>query len=274
MKRTDWDLLSVLTGTIALALALTRFLEAPLRPFMNAMILGSPLGVDLSVTGLTALLVLGLTVTGTAVFLRTHPSWLEVEPRRGPLFWIGPGLLSLALSLGLNRLDDSLAWAIALLACALIIPLALLIEYIDIGPAERRPAWQQWTRLALTHLTAVLLFTLIYDARTRSLLSGTAVFLVAALLAFRLFWPYAPHLTYAFQYAGVVGLALGQMTWVLNYGRLSGLQGGLLLFLLFYLLTGLLHQSLQGQFDDGGNGRRLALEYAGVIILALLLVLF
>ena len=124
----------------------------------------------------------------------------------------------------------------------------------------------------LIHLTAVILFTVIYDARLRSLVSGTAVLFTATLLAARLFWPLTANLRQTFTYAAVVGLALGQMIWVLNYWRLSGLQGGFLLLLLFYGVAGLLQQYLTGAYAYAGNGRRLLLEYGGVILIGLLLV--
>ena len=59
MKSTDYDLLSVLTGTMVLALALTRFLVIPLRPLLQVTVLGSPLSINLSAANLMILLILG-----------------------------------------------------------------------------------------------------------------------------------------------------------------------------------------------------------------------
>ncbi len=272
MKFTDFDLLSVLTGALLLTLALARFLETPIRPFMRATVFGSPLGLNLSAANLMVLLVLGLAVTGTAVFLQSHPAWPQADVKHSYMFWIVPGLLSVALLSWLNRLEDGVIWGGALLACAMLIPAALLIEYSAVDSARQPSSWPQWGQMALVHLTAVILFTLIYDARIRSLLSGTAVLLIAALLAARLFWVHNADLVRAFQYGGLVGLSLGQMTWVFNYAPMSGLQGGLLLLLLFYLLVGLLQQHLLGQFDDGENGRRILLEYGGITIIAFALI--
>jgi hypothetical protein len=126
--------------------------------------------------------------------------------------------------------------------------------------------------MMLVHLTAVALFTFIYDARLRSLLSATAISLVTVLLATRLFWESKDDLAQAFQYGGVTGLIIGQVTWGLNYWRLSGLQGGLCLLLVFYVVVGLIQQFQQGQLDDDLNGRRIILEYGGVAIVTLSLV--
>ncbi len=272
MKSIDFDLLSVLTGTMVLALALTRFLVIPLRPLLQVTVLGSPLTINLSAINLMIVVVLGLAVTGTTVFLRSHPYWDQADIKQTTMFWIVPGLLSMALVAWLNRMQSGMGWTAVLLGCAVLLPLALLVEYGEVDSAVTNFNWRPWVQMALVNLTAVILFTVIYDARLRSLVSGTAVLLIAALLAVRLFWPLTPDLRQTFLYAVMVGLLLGQMTWVFNYWRLSGLQGGLLLLLLFYGLTGLLQHYLAGQFEDEGNGRRILLEYGGVILIGLLLV--
>ncbi|MCB9420886.1 MAG: hypothetical protein H6667_13850 [Ardenticatenaceae bacterium] len=272
MKTTDFDLLSVLTGTMILALALTRFLVIPLRPLLQVTVFGSPLAINLSALNVMIVLVLGLAVTGTAVFLRSHPFWERAAVKHTTMFWIGPGLLSMALVAWLHRMHSGLGWTAVLLGCAILLPLALLVEYGEIDAAGQDGNWRPWVQTALFNLTAVILFTVIYDARLRSLVSGTAVLLIAVLLAARLFWPLTPNLRQTFTYAAIIGLVLGEMTWVLNYWRLSGLQGGFLLLLLFYGLTGLLQQYLAGQFEDKRNGRRILLEYGGVILIGLLVV--
>lgn len=272
MKSTDYDLLSVLTGAMVLALALTRFLVIPLRPLLQVTVLGSPLSINLSAVNLMVLLVLGLAVTGTAVFLRSHPFWDQAAIKNTTMFWIVPGLLSVALAAWLNQMHSSVGWTAVLLGSAVLLPLALLVEYGEVDLTVHGDNWRPWAQAALVHLTAVILFIVIYDARLRSLVSGTAVLLIAMLLAARLFWPLTPDLRQTFLYAAIVGLLLGQMTWVFNYWRLSGLQGGFLLLLLFYGLTGLLQQYLAGQFEEEGNGRRILLEYGGVIVIGLLVV--
>lgn len=272
MKSTDFDLLSVLTGTMVLALALTRFLEIPLRPLLQMTIFGSPLSLNVSALNLMILVVLGLAVTGTAVFLRSHPFWDQADIKHTTMFWIVPGLLSMALLAWLNRLHGGWGWTAVLLGCAILLPLALLVEYGEVDASTQ--AVNGWSRvqLALIYLTAVILFTVIYDARLRSLVSGTAVLLIGTLLAARLFWLLTPNLHQTFLYAAIVGLALGQMTWVFNYWQLSGLQGGFLLLLVFYGLTGLLQEYLAGQFEDTRNGRRILLEYGGILVIGLVLV--
>jgi hypothetical protein len=63
-----------------------------------------------------------------------------------------------------------------------------------------------------------------------------------------------------------MALVLGQLTWVLNYSRLSSPQGGALLLLAFYTLAGLMQQYLAGRFD-----RQVVQEYGAVALIGVLL---
>lgn len=267
LKYLDRGRLSMVTGSILLALALSRLLETPVRPLLRVTAFGSPLGFNLSATTVMSLIILGLAITGVTSLLHSQPLAATAQLDRRFMYWIVPGLLGIAMAGWLNRIENAAAWAAALLSCAALLPFVLLVEY---GVANRRPPdggpWLRWSQMALVHLTVVILFTLIYSARERSLLSGSAVLLVAVLLSARLFWIHTS-LSRAVTYGAVAGLILGQMTWVLNYWRLSGLQGGLLLLLLFYVVVGLIQQFLQGQF-----GQRIVLEYGSVALIALFLI--
>lgn len=266
-KYLDRGRLNVLTGAILLALALSRLLEMPIRPLLRITVLGSPLGFNLSATTVMSLIILGLTITGVTSLLQSQPLAPTSQHERRFLYWIVPGLLGMAMAGWLNRIEDATAWAAALLSCAALLPFALLVEYGAVN--HRQPGgapWLRWSQVALVHLTAVILFTLIYSARERSLLSGSAILLIAFLLSTRLFWIHTG-LSRAITYGAVAGLILGQMTWVLNYWRLSSLQGGLLLLLLFYVVVSLIQQFLQGQF-----GQRIVLEYGSVALIALFLI--
>jgi hypothetical protein len=120
----------------------------------------------------------------------------------------------------------------------------------------------------LVYLTALMGFVVVYGANLRGLLAGPLVFAGAGLLAARLLWPLVGDARRALLYGAVVGIAPGEMVWVLNYWPLSALQGGLVLLILFYVVLGLLQQWLLGTFN-----RRVVLEYSGVALLALALVM-
>lgn len=267
----DRDRLSVVTGAMVLALALARFLDAPVRPMaVNAF--GSPLGINLSATTLMVLLVTGMAVTGMEGLVRSHPLARQKKLGRSFIYWLVPAMLALALAGWLSRVENLGVWTVALLGSAILLPLAFAAEYAAVRPENGQDsgqsAWLQWGQSALIHLVAVLAFTLVFEWRARSLLSGTAVVVLATLLATRLLWPLVKRPADAVVYGGVVGLVLGQLTWVLNYERLSSLRGGLLLLLAFYVTAGLLQQFVLGRFN-----RQVVWEYSGVAVVGLLVVL-
>jgi hypothetical protein len=263
----DRDRLSVVTGALVLALALARFLDAPIRPFAIN-VFGSPLGINLSATTLMLLLITGLAVTGVEGLIRSHPLARRGQIGRTFIYWFVPGILALALAGWLSRVENLGMWTVALLGSSILLPLAFATEYAAVLSENRQSALLQWGHSALIHLVAVLAFALIFEWRARSLLSGTAVVLLATLLATRLFWSQANRPADAFVYGAVVGLVLGQLTWVLNYWRLSSLRGGLLLLLAFYVTAGLIQQFMLGRFN-----RQVVWEYSGVAVVALLVVI-
>jgi hypothetical protein len=263
----DRDRLGVVTGALLLAMALARLLDVPGRAFA-VNVFGSPLGVNLSETTILLLIVVGMTVTGTESIIRSHPQARRDQLPRSVMFWIVPGLLSLALAAWTSQFDDLGLWTLALLASSIVIPLALVAEYRAVNPEQRRDTWLQWSYMVLIHLVALAFFTVIYGARLRGLVSGPAILVATLLLASRLFWSLTGSGRVAMRHAVVPALILGQIAWVLNYVPLSALQGGLLLLVLFYATVGLMQQSLARPYTRG-----MLLEYGGVALIAVMAVL-
>ncbi len=273
-RNIDLNRLSVLAGGLLLPLAILRFLEIPSQPLIRATVLGSPLGLNLTATSLMMLIILGLTISAVSSLISTHPFTQHGDIQYRVMFWIVPALLNLALASLLNRIPDPRVWALVSLACAVIVPSGLIIEYDAVDQNKSETYLPMWVQELLIYLAAIIIFTLIYDARVRSLLSATAVSLVATLLSIRLFWRNQIPISRSLQYGGITGLILGQLTWGLNYLRMSGLQGGLFLLLVFYVVMGIIQQFIQGQFDDKQNSRRILLEYGVVATVTLFLILF
>jgi len=269
------DRLSVVTAALLLAMALLRVLEAPGR-VLQLNVLGSPLGVTFSPATVMLLIIAGLAVSGTELLLREHGALRERaeagESASTAMFWIVPVLLSLALAIWLNGLSDLGLWALGRVAAAVLVPLALAAEYatldVRVGQGGRMSGWLQWSYAVLVHLTALLGFMVVYGANLRGLLAGPLVFAGAGLLVARLLWPLVGDARRALLYGVVAGVGPGEMVWVLNYWPLSALQGGLVLLILFYVVVGLLQQWLLGTFN-----RRVVLEYSGVAVVAVVLVL-
>ena len=162
---------------------------------------------------------------------------------------------------------SSLIQVLALIVSGTLLALSLFGLYATV---ERgRPGFRRARLLvdALAYGSALLLFLFVYQARTRSLLSGTLIAFTAMLLAIEILRTVTDGPSTALIYGGIVGLVLGQVTWALNYWRLPGLTGGLLLLLTFYLLVGIAQQGLQDRLN-----RRVLLEFGIFALVALILI--
>ena len=263
----DRDRLSVLTGAILLALSMSKLLEAPVRS-LQFDLLGSQVGFDLSATTIMQLIVLGLGITAAESLVRSHPLARQGLLNRSGMYWIVPGLLLLGLATWLISVQEIGLWTAGLLISSVLIPISLASEYVAVDREDEGHSILRWAQMVLVHLLAFILYAAIFDYHGRSLLSGSAVLVITTLLAARLFWPIVDRSTEALIYGLTAGVLLGLMTWVLNYWRLSTLQGGLILLVLFYVTAGIIQQHLYGRLN-----RRIVLEYGGVGVLALLAII-
>jgi len=215
-----------------------------MRP-LGTEFLGSQLGVDLSARTIMPLIMLGLGITAAESLVRSHPIARQGNLGRSIMYWIIPGLLVTSLATWLVTVTDIGLWTAGLLFSSILIPLALAAEYAAVDKDHESRTILQWGQIVLIHLLAFILFSRIFDARARSLLSGTAVIIIASLLAARLYWP-----------------IVGDPSEALIYGATAGVLLG------FYVVVGLIQQYLYGRFS-----RQAVIEYAGVGVIAAIAVL-
>ncbi len=253
--------LSVLVGLLLLSLALEQSIDLPTRSIaLN--VFGTPLGLELSGEWLMAVMIGALACTGTDALVRTHPRAREVSLRHTFVYWVLPGLLGLAAARLLSGLVSPL-WIAGLVVTALLFVIVLVAEYTTVDPLA--PVYPQ-ARLVLNVVAyglAFALFVIIYQTRGRSLITATAMMVVSFTLALDLLWSAqatrgAGHTT---MIAAVVGLVLAECSWVMNYWQISGWSGGMLLLLIFYVLTGIAAQHLQGRLN-----RAILVEFAVVAL--------
>lgn len=114
----------------------------------------------------------------------------------------------------------------------------------------------------LIYAEAFALYLVVYQAKLRSLISATAVSLATVALSHRFLSLVEGRRERAGWYALVTGLCLGEVMWALNYWVLSGFAGGLFLLACLYFVSGVFRQHLLGKL-----GRRVALEYGGISLL-------
>ncbi|MFB0536714.1 MAG: hypothetical protein ACETWR_17240 [Anaerolineae bacterium] len=252
---------------IVLGLAFLPEIELPTRTF-SFYVLGSLASIRLSVTWLMAALLASLACTGTDSLVRSHPLVRRGESRYTFAFWALPGLSVVAATLLLPLAPNRSYWLGGLALTALLLLLIAVAQYHTVDPAD--PGYRL-ARLALNlfvYLVALSLFTLIYGSKARSLLSATTTAAVGGLLALELLRG-APHsLRLTALYALITGLALGEITWALNYWTVGRLTGGLFLLLVFYLVTGLSREGLLRRLN-----RRALVEFSLVALVGLGLII-
>ena len=260
--------LSVFVGLILLNLVLAQFVKLPTRTF-SFDVLGSELGFDLSAGWLMAILVAGLVCTGTDALVRTHPRAHELELRYTFVYWILPGLLGLAVARLLAQAPTQLVWAAGLVATGVLFVIVLIAEYTTVDSLA--PSYPQ-ARLFLNvvaYTLAFVVFNLVYQTRGRSLITATAMLVIAFALALDLLWGTRVEASRTTIMAAVVGLILGESSWAMNYWQISSWSGSIVLMLVFYVMTGLASQHLQGKL-----ARRVLFEFFVVAVIGIAVLIF
>jgi len=263
----NYDRLSVVVSLILLCLALSLIIELPTRTF-SFVVLGSPLTIRFSQNWPVAALLASMACIGTDSIIRLHPL---SRGRKLPctfVFWILPGLATLLATLLLPRAPNRIYTLGSLAMMGILLPLIITAEYHTVDPAA--PGYRA-ARLGLNvvaYLIALVLFVLVYGSRARSLLSATATLAGGGLLALDLLHGARQSLGRTSLYALIVGLVMGEIVWALNYSKVNSLTAGILLLLIFYLITGLSRQGLLGLLS-----RRILIEFALVALVGLVLLL-
>lgn len=264
----NYDRLSVVVSLILLCLALSLIIELPMRTF-SFVVLGSPLTIRFSQNWPVAALLASMACIGTDSIVRLHP--LSRGRKELPctfVFWILPGLATLLATLLLPRAPNRIYTLGSLAMMGILLPLIITAEYHTVDPAA--PGYRA-ARLGLNvvaYLVALVLFVLVYGSRARSLLSATATLAGGGLLALDLLHGARQSLRRTSLYALIVGLVMGEIVWALNYSKVNSLTAGILLLLIFYLITGLSRQGLLGLLS-----RRILIEFALVALVGLVLLL-
>ena len=238
------DQLSVLAATIALAYTLARVLALPTR-LVETTLLGMPVALRINGDTVVLLLVAALITSGGDAMLRSHPLWGGTPSTlQLPAHWILPALASIGVGLLLQLLPVSPAWAVALLLGVLFLTLVLICEYAHVDPA---PAAQRTTRLLLdwlAYVAALCIFGWLHAAGTGPLAAAAIIFMVAALLAYRLAQLAPAGAAPAGVSALVTGVIVAECAWVLAYWPLAPAAGAALLVVALHVCSGLLREPL------------------------------
>ncbi|HMQ29586.1 MAG TPA: hypothetical protein PKD53_02615 [Chloroflexaceae bacterium] len=229
------------------------------------------LGGDLPTITLSWFLIGSLTVitsAGADLLARSHPqlqsrklptinlglSRLEVAPA----FWVLPSF-SVVGSFAFFRLFGNVlegaAFALALVAAGSSLLTVLVAQHYAL---DRNPAVSQRAQMVLQlvgYLLAFGVFSAAYYARYRTLYSATLIGGSATLLAYALL-VYTPR-SNTFLLSLLVGLAVAEATWALNYWATTFLIAGTVLLVIFYTAVSLLQHQAAGRLQ-----RRILTEYS------------
>lgn len=274
------DRASVVATLVVLGLILHTQLALPAWTHVVT-VLGSPLRIAVSQTALIAALLVGITCSGTDAIVRSHPTARRIEAQFSFVTWTLPALTVLLATVLLPRLPTQLYLAAGLVLTGLVLILVISAEYFTVDSTDRRYALARLGLNAWAYLLALIVFTLIYSGKTRSLVSATGVTLVSSLLALEFLRSAGQSFGRTVLYALIAGLSTGEIIWAMNYWSIkepasdfllqmgfSSPVGGFLLLLGFYVATGLANQQLQGKLT-----RRVLVEYGVVAVVGLVVLL-
>lgn len=258
---------NVVATLVVLGLILMTFLRFPTWTY-NLTVLGSPLTLSLTQTVLMAALLVGMTCAGTDVIVRSHPTAQRIEARYSFVTWTLPALTVLTATVLIPQAPTPVYQWLGYFVTGLVLILILSAEYYTVDPTESRYLAARFILNGWAYLLAALLFVLIYSAKARSLLSATGVTVVSTLLALEFLRSAGRGFARTALYSAIAGLCTGEIIWAMNYWRISGVTGGLILLLGFYVTAGLASQQLQGRLT-----RQVLVEYAAVALIGLAILL-
>ncbi|GIV68523.1 DUF5656 family protein [Caldilinea sp.] len=261
------DRISVTTWVLVFGFGLSLIVEIP-SIVIRFRAFGTPAEIELTSTTIMGIFLAIAASAGAESLIRLHPKRQANRLGLTWAYWALPAAMSIITVVLLPSLPTRLLQILVILAAGVLLTIAFFSLYATVEPGQpgfrRARLWLD----ALAYGVALLLFLFVYQARTRSLLSGTLIALTATLLAVELLRTSSDETRRVLIYSAVVGLLLGEMTWALNYWPLlPGLTGGLLLLLSFYLAIGIALQSLQGRLT-----KRVLVEFGVFAVIAVILI--
>jgi hypothetical protein len=253
----DADRLSILSATILLAYASSRFVELPLRE-VGMQLPGFYLALEINIQTVVALLVAGLTASGADLLLRDHPALGEKNTLE---HWLLPALTAWTLGIPLGQLPIGPQWLISFAVGGVLLMLVLIAEYIAVDAEDDRYPLASAGLTAVSYALFLVLAIALRSAGLRLYLILPTLGLAAGLVSLRTLrlrlkgrWVFLPTLAITLILAGIIA--------ALHYWPLSPISYGLAILGPAYSLT-----SLVGAVSEGETLRRAIVE-PGVVLIA------
>ena len=259
-----YERISAVVSITLIGMAVFFVLDFPTQA-AGLILLGSPVSLDAPSRWLMVILLAAMVMAGVDNIIRFHPRLPSTRMIYVATFWMLPGLVVILATQTLGLSDSAPIWAASLVGVGAILWYTIVAELrlVEPGPGIWSRLWQQ----LVGYIVALLFFVVIYNTRSRSALSATAVMFVSGMVAVALLRQQPARILTSWLLAVIIGLSMGQLTWALNYWRVGTLNAGLLLFLVFYLLVGLSQQHLVGKLSS-----RTLWEFGAIATVALVVI--
>jgi hypothetical protein len=220
-------------------------------------------GTQLSLLALSTALAVGV---GAEAHARLHPRFRLRDGHQVTGFGLGPAMTAAAAALTAGRLEPPLTQAVPFVG-ALFVGMLLLAQERELSEQHE----ERWTPLAaalILYLAAFVLFVTIYAGRESTLQAVIGTGLSAVLIGVALLRPTGARMRRVWLFAGLIGLGVAELAFVLGTWITAGLLGGAFLLLYFYVAGGLIQSLLEGTLST-----RLVVEYSLVGLVGLVLIL-
>ena len=168
----DLESLSVLTGSLMLALLFIQYIDLPGRN-LGYQLPGFYLSAALDMKTISPFLIGILAAGGAYNLIQRHPI---IEEGSAVKFWLLPGLFSFVITLALNELAGNPAWWLGYFLSGMVLTAVFVAEYISVDPEDPNFAL---SAIILQTTAYALFLTLMIALR----FSGTRLYLLLPVVA-------------------------------------------------------------------------------------------
>jgi hypothetical protein len=224
--------LSILLATILLAFVIARFVQLPGIP-ISLGFLGILLSFEININTFIAVIVAGLTASGTDWLIRDHPR-LKHNPTGK--HWVLPGLTAWVFSFPLSFLTDNSLWWAGFVVAGVVLLFVIVAEYIAADSEDIRQPIASAGLIALSFMLFLIFVVSIRSVGLRLIFMLPAVGILTGLVSLRAI-NLRLHTGWLIPETVVIVLIATQISAALHYLPVSPISFGLILLGLIYALN-------------------------------------
>jgi hypothetical protein len=246
----DTNRLSVLSATVLLSYALTRFVSIPAWQASFGLV-GVKIALQVDFKTVVSVMVALLAAVGSDWLLRDHPALAQGDQgwSKNVQHWILPALTAWVIGVPLNTLSGGAGWWVVFGMGSVLLVLVFVAEYSVANPSDLSHPAAVVGLTALSFTLYLLLAIAIRSSGLRLYLMLPALVAAGGLVCLRTLYLRSKG-QWLLVWSGVTAVVVGQMAIGLHYLPLSPVGFGLLLLGPTYSLT-----SLAALRSDGRSWR-------------------